>query len=228
MHIVPVIDVRHGIAVRAVAGDRANYQPLQSRLAATSDPLAVARGLLALFPFDAVYVADLDGIEGRGRNQVLAARLCDALSNVTPWVDDGTAGDDASLRQVQKRVVVVGSESLVGRSTGVPEGSFVLSLDFRGEAFLGPPELLATPELWPERVIVMTLGRVGTGSGPDLGRIADLARRAGGRRVYAAGGVRHINDLKEARRAGAAGALISSALHAGTIKAGDLERAASL
>ena len=67
----------------------------------------------------------------------------------------------------------------------------VLSLDFRGDAFQGPPGILADPALWPGRVIVMTLARVGAGQGPDLARLAQIVARAGaGRRVYAAGGVR--------------------------------------
>ena len=50
----------------------------------------------------------------------------------------------------------------------------VLSLDFRGDAFQGPQEILAEPALWPQRVIVMTLARVGSGAGPDLERLAAI------------------------------------------------------
>ena len=98
----------------------------------------------------------------------------------------------------------------------------MLSLDFRGEEFLGPPEILDNVDLWPERVIVMTLAKVGMGAGPDLARVAGIAARAGGRRVYAAGGVRGLDDLRALARAGAAGALVATALHEGKIKAGDL------
>ena len=50
-----------------------------------------------------------------------------------------------------------------------PPDGFVLSLDFRGETFLGPQGLLDDAALWPHRVIVMTLARVGGGEGPDRG-----------------------------------------------------------
>jgi phosphoribosylformimino-5-aminoimidazole carboxamide ribotide isomerase len=69
----------------------------------------------------------------------------------------------------------------------------------------------------------MTLARVGAREGPDLSRVAEVVARAGARRVYAAGGVRDANDLEALRRSGAAGALVATALHAGTITAGDLE-----
>ena len=73
MQIIPVIDVRHGLAVRAVRGDRSNYRPIVTPLSASADPVDVVRGYMRLFPFKALYVADLDGIEGRGRKQRFAA-----------------------------------------------------------------------------------------------------------------------------------------------------------
>src|SRR5690349_11555373 len=48
MQIIPVIDVRHGQAVRAVRGDRSNYRALVTPLAVSADPLEVARGYLRL------------------------------------------------------------------------------------------------------------------------------------------------------------------------------------
>jgi phosphoribosylformimino-5-aminoimidazole carboxamide ribotide isomerase len=102
----------------------------------------------------------------------------------------------------------------------------ILSLDFRDDCFLGPPELLEDAALWPRRVIVMTLARVGTGLGPDLERLGRIMARAGGRKVYSAGGVRRREDLLALRDAGAAGVLVASALHGGTIEADDLEEIA--
>ena len=66
----------------------------------------------------------------------------------------------------------------------------VLSLDFRGAAFAGPPELLAEPDGWPRQVIVMTLARVGSGAGPDVARLSEIRAMATQRSIYAAGGVR--------------------------------------
>ena len=51
--------------------------------------LAVARGYRALFPFQTIYVADLDGIEGRGANSRLVQSSAAALPDVEFWIDAG-------------------------------------------------------------------------------------------------------------------------------------------
>jgi phosphoribosylformimino-5-aminoimidazole carboxamide ribotide isomerase len=235
MDVIPVIDVRHGVAVAAVRGRRADYRPLVTPLAAGSDPADIARGYAALFTFPRLYVADLDGIEGRGRNAGLAGGLAGAVPNARLWIDDGTPAREAAQRiaQEQNATLVIGSESLGGLDDvaslwALPRDGYVLSLDFKDDRIAGPRQVLDEAEHWPEAVIVMTLARVGSGDGPDIERIAATIARAGDRRIYAAGGVRNRADIEALHAAGAAGVLIATALHAGTIKAGDLEEIAGL
>ena len=234
MQVIPVIAARGGEVVHAAGGDRARYQPIRTPLAEGSDPVAIARALLALGSFSTLYVADLDGIEGRGADLHLVARLATTLAGTELWVDNGAASRAAAapLLAFQRATIVVGSETLASAATlkeisTAARDRLVLSLDFRGETFLGPPGLLGNAALWPRRVIVMTMARVGSNTGPDLARIADIAGRGGeARRVYAAGGIRDAADLAAALEAGAAGALVATALHAGKIRAGDLREIA--
>ena len=79
MRIIPVIDLMGGEAVRAIAGRRAEYRPLETPLAASSDPCAVAEGFLRLYPFKTIYLADLDAIMERGGNERALARLAAAF-----------------------------------------------------------------------------------------------------------------------------------------------------
>ncbi len=230
MDIIPVIDVRHGVAVRATRGQREGYLPLKTALAAGSDPVDVARGLRSIFPFPRLYVADLDGIEGRGPNAGLVERLAEALPGVGLWLDEGTPVREVLARSGRGSVAtpVVGSEGLTGPADvaalrALAQSGYVLSLDFRDDRFEGPPAVLAEPEHWPRCVIVMTLARVGSAEGPDLERLAGVVDIAGARAVYAAGGVRHAGDVAALKRQGATGVLIASALHSGAITAGDLE-----
>jgi len=235
MDVIPVIDVRHGVAVAAARGDRQAYRPLDTPLCRGSDPVAVARGYAGLFAFQRLYVADLDGIEGRGANAALAAQLASALPGTEIWIDDGSSARDAAGGLTGLPILpVLGSESMRGADDiaalrALPRDRYVLSLDFKDDRFVGPPAVLDEPQHWPGDVIVMTLARVGSAAGPDLRRISDIVARAGaGRRIYAAGGVRERSDIEALHRAGAAGVLVATALHRGTIKAGDLEEIAGL
>jgi uncharacterized protein related to proFAR isomerase len=151
------------------------------------------------------------------------------------WVDNGASAREAVQRIADEPHVtpVVGSESLQGEEDiaalrALPRDGYVLSLDFKDDHFVGPVAVLDEPRHWPHAVIVMTMARVGSGEGPDLQRVAGIVARAGGRRIYAAGGVRNRADIEDLHAAGASGVLIAPALHAGTIKAGDLEEITGL
>lgn len=234
MKIIPVLDVRHGVAVRAERGQRDSYRPLATPLAAGSDPVAVARGLMGVGHFATLYLADLDGIEGRGRNMALVEAVSAALPDCELWVDAGlTPGGVATqIAAGEARATpVLGTESLAGLADvaalrALRGDAYVLSLDFKDGRFVGPEAVLSEPQHWPRRLIVMTLARVGSGEGPDWARLSEIISLADGRAVYAAGGVRHAGDLAELERLGCAGALVASALHAGKITAGDLNEIA--
>jgi len=228
LQAIPVIDLMGGEVVRARMGDRASYRPLQSPLSPTSDPIAVVHGLLAVHPFPTLYVADLDAIQRNGDNFPALRRIRAEFPALQMWVDNGAADAAAieALISADLGAPVIGSESqrdskLIAQQQGSPR--IVLSLDFRGDAFQGPQEILAEPALWPQRVIVMTLARVGSGAGPDLKRLAAIRSIAGGREIYAAGGVRDAADLSALKAAGAAGALVASALHEQRVVGADLE-----
>jgi hypothetical protein len=95
MQVIPVIDIRGGVAVAAVRGDRARYRPLETPLApSTADPVGVALGLRTLFPFRTLYIADLDGIEGRGADLAMHERLTAAWPGAELWIDDGGPGPE--------------------------------------------------------------------------------------------------------------------------------------
>jgi HisA/HisF family protein len=218
--IIPVIDLKGGVAVRARAGERASYAPLVTPLSPSPEPDAVARGLLGAVPARTLYVADLDAIEGRGADDAALSRIARACPGVELWVDAGFA-DEPSARDFLAKGIgrpVLGSESQRHAEPVRALGNeAVLSLDFRGEDFVGPRSLLDDPNLWPHAVIVMTLARVGTGAGPDFSRLAAIAARAGNRRVYAAGGLRGPEDLGALAERGAAGVLVASAIYDGRL-----------
>jgi len=227
MEIIPVIDLKADRVVRARMGQRHLYQGIETILSPASDSLSITAGLLSLYPFSTLYVADLDAIEGRGDHRAVLTQLKARHPQLMLWVDNGIANADAAAAWLDTGLgcLVLGSETqldiCVVRDL-VAHQRVVLSLDFRGDAFQGPPELLEQPHIWPQRVIVMTLARVGSGAGPDLERLAGIRRAAPAHKLYAAGGVRDRADLIALREAGIDGALIASALHDGRVVANDI------
>jgi HisA/HisF family protein len=229
MQIIPVLDLKDGTVVRAQMGQRDRYRPIETPLAPGSDPVDVARGLLSVHPFQTVYIADLDAIEGRGNNNAAIESIRQALPQTSLWVDNGIA-DPASASAWLARTnhcLVLGSETqrdakLVRALSD--HDRVVLSLDFRAAQFAGPAELLDDTGVWPRRLIVMTLARVGSGAGPDTARIAEIRARAAGRLVYAAGGVRDANDLAALQQLAVAGALVATSLHDGRLSGSDIAK----
>jgi phosphoribosylformimino-5-aminoimidazole carboxamide ribotide isomerase len=227
--IVPVLDLKGGQVVHARAGERARYMPIRSRLAAGSEPRAVLDGLLSLARFRRIYIADLDAIEGRGDHGPLIAALAREFRDIGFWLDGGFAGAAAaSAARTHGAAPVLGSESLPDAAAlsdavmRLGKADCVLSLDYRGDGFVGPAAIETSPALWPDQIIAMTLSRVGSGAGPDTRRLAEVQRSAGARRVFAAGGVRDAGDLARLAAMGLAGVLVASALHDGRLTAAEL------
>jgi len=224
MTIIPVVDLLHGRVVRAVRGQRADYQPIVSALCDSSEPAEVARIVCDHCASPVLYVADLDAIQG-GAVQLAALRqVLDALPGLTLWLDAGFADASAAAAVAQalqlppgsqsRLVPVFGSESLQSAAAlaALPVGA-VLSLDRRDGQRLDPAGCWDLPALWPAQVIVMTLERVGADSGPDLDTLAAVAARRPGVQLIGAGGVRNAGDVAAATAAGAQAWLVASALH---------------
>jgi uncharacterized protein related to proFAR isomerase len=234
VQVIPVIDLMHGQVVRGVRGERHAYRPIVSLLADGSAPPDIALALLAVAPpppgqGPALYVADLDAIQGGAPQLPALLELLQAQPALSVWLDSGFA-DAAAVRALRAALgpaaarvrPVYGSESLASAAAldeVAQDPSAILSLDSRLERPIDPSGSWQRPQAWPRTVIVMTLDRVGAGSGPDLGTFARLRALAPDRTWIGAGGVRDAQDLRAAAAAGAAGWLVASALHDGTLNA---------
>jgi phosphoribosylformimino-5-aminoimidazole carboxamide ribotide isomerase len=222
MEVIPVIDLKDGAVVHARMGMRSAYAPIKTPLSPTSRPTDVARGLLSIFPFKKFYVADLNAIEHKGDNNAALKQLSAEYPDLVFWVDAGIADVHDAGRWLEAGLghLVLGSETQ--RDSELVHHlcrneRTILSLDFRGDQFLGPVSLLNDANTWPAKIIVMALARVGSASGPDMSRLTTIKSRVVGHQVYAAGGVRDANDLALLARAGIAGALVATSLHNGKL-----------
>jgi phosphoribosylformimino-5-aminoimidazole carboxamide ribotide isomerase len=221
--VIPVLDLKGGVAVHAVAGRRADYAPIPSPFGSADDPAAIARGLLGVTGSPALYIADLDAIAGTGNHFELVRGLSYALPGTTLWIDAGFSDvADCAFWLPLGATLVIGSESLEAvddwRDIHSAFGdSVVLSLDIGPDGERGPEPLFSDPALWPGRLVAIDLARVGTGDGPDLDRLRTILDVADGRAVFSGGGVRDAADLAAIKALHAQGALIATALHTNAI-----------
>jgi phosphoribosylformimino-5-aminoimidazole carboxamide ribotide isomerase len=237
MRVIPVIDLKSGAAVHAVRGERERYRPLRSEIVAGCDPIRVARAVREGLGLDELYVADLDAIAGGPQHRDVVA----GLARETRVMVDVGATDAAAVRHLLElgtARVVIGTETLPDRAAlerlwaDLPDAPLVLSLDLRAGRVLSPDAELA--RLGPvdalarlghsgvREVIVLDLARVGSGAGPDVPLMGELSARFPELELLAGGGVRDLADLRFLAAAGAAGALVATALHGGAIGPGDL------
>jgi phosphoribosylformimino-5-aminoimidazole carboxamide ribotide isomerase len=231
MKIVPVLDLKGGIVVHARRGQRADYAPLRSRLVAGCDPVAVARALCAVCRTRSLYVADLDALAGQPVDEPVLTALAGVAD---PWVDAGATTPERAAALARAGVArnVLGTESLgpdalIEHSLPDPASRLVLSVDLRqGRLISGDAEAAdrepaaAAPlarRLGVRELLVIDLARVGSGSGPPLRAVAELAAALPGVAIYAGGGVRDEDDLHALESAGATGALVATALHEGRL-----------
>ena len=208
-----------GLVVAARLGGRKHYQPLHSKLCDGPEPHAVVTGLLSLHNFQDFYIADLNAICQTGNHTGIIRSLVRTFPNQHFWIDAGIreSADIARLKAQSLGVPVIGSETFHDDLHQPIPDDCVLSLDFSGEKPLGSGRLCTQTSLWPRRLIVMSLDRIGSSCGPDFQKLASIRERAPAAEIYAAGGVRDASDLGHLRAMQVTGALVASALHDGRV-----------
>lgn len=241
-----MLDLAHGVAVQGRAGDRARYAPAESALTpgVAGDPLALIQAYRDVLGARECYVADLDAIQGGEIQRGPLRDLAQAGASRGLLVDAGVtdAGGAREVLALGADRVVVGLETLQAFDdlasivlAAAPE-RVVFSLDLRlGRPMLHPanrdaggaepaPVSLAGRAVAAgvKALLVLDVGRVGTGGGVDLDLLEALRRAFPSVRLLAGGGVSSRRDLDLIRDAGCDGVLVATALHTGRIGATDV------
>jgi phosphoribosylformimino-5-aminoimidazole carboxamide ribotide isomerase len=234
MRIIPVLDLKNGLAVHAVRGERQIYQPVSSGLSPDADPEKVAAGFRDQFGFTELYVADLDAILGEGNQHGLIRRLA-RRSGMKLMVDAGAA-DVEGVRQILElgaEKVIIGAETLNSweAATAILDSfaqeKLVFSLDMRAGKILSAYQPLSAMQPfeaagklfqagWQE-IILLDLARVGAQSGIDWDLLGKLRGAFPGLRLLVGGGVRDVHDLVELSLTGIDGVLIATMIHRGVL-----------
>lgn len=245
MPLIPVLDLRGGLAVHARGGDRAHYAPAVSRLAPDAQPgdaTAIAAAYAALGARD-IYVADLDAIEGRGAQELLVRACGDTGAGAAIWIDAGIATPAQAQRWLEVRGVervIVGLETMSGMGAlgevvrAVGPGRVVFSLDLRhgvpetrDDALrrLSPVALAdAAAGAGAAGVVLLDLARVGSGAGVDETLAREIAARIAPVELVVGGGIGNLGEVERLSALGVARVLVASALHDGRIDGRALAR----
>ncbi len=226
MKIIPVMDLMDGQVVHARRGERDNYQPIRSTLCPSAAPEAILQAFIESFNCRTVYIADLDAIRFQRPQFDLIERLKRRFDPLEFWLDVGVRDHKGflAIQDSALAVPVIGSESVneIHWLESLQKDSWILSLDFKANEFLGEPTLLTYTSMWPQRVLAMNLAQVGSEDGPDFPLLGNLKQRKSNATLYAAGGVRDNSDLAKLKQIGVYGALVATALHNGSILESDL------
>ncbi|HTY90721.1 MAG TPA: HisA/HisF-related TIM barrel protein [Methanocella sp.] len=222
MRCILACDLKGGIVVKGVRGERDKYGPIDrsSLVVDTSGPLDV----IAKIQPKETYIADLDRIMGVGDN--LAA--IKTLSGMTRTMADIGVSSvaDFDLAGSVSGSVVVGTETapldVIERCQG-PRA--IVSLDMKNGKMMGQdPAFQAGPmqvlkllnRFEIGAVILLDVGRVGSGAGVDA-QFVTSAVSASKHAIILGGGVRGVEDLELLETCGASGAIVASAVHDGRI-----------
>ncbi len=244
--VVPVIDLKGGMAVHAVGGRRDQYQPLRSVWQASGPPTALAAAIREGLGVPTLYLADLDAIAGRSPDRERYQRI--AAEGLELWLDAGvsnTARLEPLMGLVSSGVrIVVGLESVEGPRAlaAILERAgtdrVILSLDMDdGIARVAPGAIwpgIDVSEIAAESValgvrhlILLDLERVGTGRGVGTELLLmRLRAHFPAIDLTVGGGIRGVDDVLRMRRLGASAVLVGSAIHDGRIGRPELERIA--
>ena len=232
------------MVVRGIAGERAEYRPIQSALVEGAAPVDVATAFRDTFGLSDVYLADLDAIAGAEPAWPLYAALLEL--GLRLWVDAGIGEPDraaalASLQTSGRQLarIVAGLESLASTSQLadfvrlVGPDRFVFSLDLKAGQPLTeiaawrdlPADAIAAAavDVGTRSMIVLDLADVGSLRGGNTTALCRRLRAAHPRlEIVSGGGVRHLEDVRSFLAAGCDAVLVASALHDGRIAPAEL------
>jgi phosphoribosylformimino-5-aminoimidazole carboxamide ribotide isomerase len=239
LRIIPVLDLLKGQVVRGVAGRRAHYRPIISKLTDSAAPLDVANAIRETFGLNRFYLADLDAIGGSP--PALETYQLLQSHGFHLWVDAGLRhGRQAgSIVEAGVEGIIAGLETLSGPEeldqlchlVGVERLIFSLdlkegkplthSLAWKSNDALQVAGLAV--DMGVRRMIVLDLARVGLASGTDTeGLCLCLLGMFPHLELITGGGVRNVSDIKRLQACGVRGVLLASALHDGRLTPKDL------
>jgi phosphoribosylformimino-5-aminoimidazole carboxamide ribotide isomerase len=238
MLLIPVIDLLDSQVVHAVRGRRSHYKPVKSVLCHVPDPLTVAAAFRDQLGLRAIYVADLNAIQGARLSGHISLIERLAHEEGMEVILDAGAPDIESARawlDLGVHKAVIGAETLRAYDdlqripAGLDPDRLIFSLDMRsGKVLSRCYEIASMPAMelmeqlqsggWRE-VILLDLTRVGSNEGTIFPLASEARASFSELNLLVGGGVTGVEELFELKKIGIAGVLLATALHSGAITA---------
>jgi len=227
------MDVLDGVVVHAKRGERDQYKPINlfSSIVSSSDPVHIIEELKP----EELYIADLNRLMNTGDNREILKELRTRNMELEIMLDYGVKGMEDLKEAVEAGMAdnfVLGTETTsmdlieaASKSDMLNDKRVSVSVDlFNKEVLTRDRRLQIDPLLLIKKlneypiqdVIVLELDRVGTKSGIDFDFLA-RAVSVSEHNILSGGGVRSYDDISMMAQIGVKGALVSTALHDGSI-----------
>lgn len=221
--VIPVLDLKAGRVVQAIAGDRENYQPLRSPL----DEPATCLNFFTQQGYQEFYLADLDALEECEPQWDVYRKLIKPPFQF--WLDAGIKTWDVLPRYDANVTTIVASESLqiegklqesllrfgpdrVAFSLDLKRGELITSMDrWKRLEVIQVVEEVASYGV--KKFILLDLAAVGMGKGvPTRELVRSIRHQFPQVELLTGGGVSSQADIDAVEAAGADGVLVSTYL----------------
>ena len=231
--VIGVIDLRHGIAVHAVAGRRSEYRPVEIESVDSGDPFSLMDHYSRI-GISRLYVADLDAIcddvaSTANRQQQVLLGIADQDRWQEIVVDIGWRGPSQSdfaneLCGANERVrVVVATETandpseLGELAEHINASKILIGMDYFSGQFRGTDEgawISEADRVGIRRFLPLDTANVGTGQlDSTLALCKRLRDLTGESEIYTGGGINSWNDVARLSAAGCSGCLAATWLY---------------
>jgi len=222
--IIPVLDLKDGIAVSGKAGKRDTYRPLQTVFSKNSQAIDIAVSLKKAGA-SRIYIADLDAIEGVGTNSPIIKKI----NKILPvMLDCGVS----SVKEVEGALsmadfIIVATETLKDLQN-LDEifqnhlmDKIIISIDLKDGSIYSKYLnidlglfIKKIAKIQPREIILLDISLVGSESGfnQEFIKTFNIPETS----IILGGGIRP-QDIKSLSMAGADKFLIGTALHKGEI-----------
>ena len=245
--IIPALDLKDGVVVHGIRGEREKYQPIESVLSISSEFSPIVDGFVQQLGLREFYVADLDAIMSSMKKDHLnfvARKNAESVNTLEPlsfMMDAGVYDVDGVGKVLEAGVdyVIIGTETLPSLAilqeiiNRYSAERLVVSLDIKDTKIMSaaleisrltPPQALRElMELGIQHFILLELSKVGTGTGlnkrliKDCLTVLDVQPHKTIGSLILGGGVSGYEDLRWLAQAGVAGAIVATALHDGRL-----------